>query len=103
MEKRTYYLQRLKPHQRYSLSRYFMIEAENIPVEGFLQAREKQAELNAAFPKRAFKRPPGSGRKKAEDPTVPVTIRLRGSVLGRLPQDASERNAAIVAVIEQNF
>lgn len=103
MKKQTYYLSRSAPHRRYSLSRYALHDAENIPVEGFYAAREKQAELNAGFPKRAFQRPPGSGKKKADDPTYPVTIRVKQSVLDRMPQDASKRNAAIVAVIEKNL
>lgn len=47
--------------------------------------------------------PKTGGRKKGADPTFPVTVRLKKSTLEKLPADARERNAAIVAVIEQNF
>lgn len=77
-----------------------------IPVETYIGARVRQAELNAALPTPAngFKtRPAGSGRKKSGDPTFPVTIRLRRSVLDRLPGDSYERNAAIVAAVEKTL
>ena len=77
-----------------------------IPVETYTGARAMQAELNAALPAPAngFKtRPAGSGRKKSDDPTFPVTIRLRRSVLDRLPSDSYERNAAIVEAVEKSI
>lgn len=102
---RQYYLVRWKPHQRYTLERIAPTGAECIPVMGYIPARQKQKELNATLPAKRNgwkpgERPAGSGRKKLEDPTAPVTIRLRKSVLDRLPGDVYERNAAIVAAVE---
>lgn len=104
---RTYYLVRWKPHQRYTLEKIAPTGAECIPVMGAVPARQLQKELNAAIPRKRNgwkpgERPAGSGRKKLEDPTAPVTIRLRKSVLDRLPGDVYERNAAIVAAVEKS-
>lgn len=100
---RTYYLTKVRAG-RYTIRRTPSPGA--IPVETYTGARAKQAELNAALPAPAngFKtRPAGSGRKKSDDPTFPVTIRLRRSVLDRLPGDSYERNAAIVAAVEKSI
>lgn len=105
---RTYYLVRWKPHQRYRLEKIAPTGAECIPVMGAVPARQLQKELNASIPRKRNgwkpgERPAGSGRKKLADPTEPVTIRLRKSVLERLPQDSRERNAAIVEAVEKSL
>lgn len=100
---KTYYLVKARAG-RYTIRRTPSPGA--IPVKTYTGARAMQAELNAALPAPAngFKsRPAGSGRKKLEDPTFPVTIRLRRSVLDRLPGDVYERNAAIVAAVEKSI
>lgn len=76
-----------------------------IPVETYTGARAKQAELNVALPAPAngFKtRPAGSGRKKSDDPTHPVTLRIPESVLNLYPKDVQERNRRMVAAIANN-
>lgn len=101
--KKTYYLTPARAG-RYTIRR--TPSPGSIPVETYTGARTMQAKLNAARPAPAngFKtRPAGSGRKKSDDPTFPVTIRLRRSVLDRLPGDSYERNAAIVAAVEKSI
>ena len=112
---RTYYLTRWKPTELYTLNQFPGDEnqgAENIPVMGHHAARAMQRELNDRIraernlpPHPGFKRgerPPGR-KPKLADPTEPVTIRLRKSVLDRLPGDVYERNAAIVAAVEKSL
>lgn len=105
---KTFYLCRPGPGRAYTVQSQPVPGAECIPVMGAKPARELQKELNASLPRKRNgwkpgERPAGSGRKKLEDPTAPVTIRLRKSVLDRLPGDVYERNAAIVAAVEKSL
>ena len=104
---KTFYLCRPGPGRAYTVQSQPVPGAECIPVMGYIPARKKQRELNAALPAKRNgwqpgERPAGSGRKKLKDPTAPVTIRLRKSVLDRLPGNVYERNAAIVAAVEKS-
>lgn len=100
--KKTYYLTKARAG-RYTIRRTPSPGA--IPVETAEGARAMQKELNAALPAPAngFKtRPAGSGRKKSDDPTHPVTLRIPESVLNLYPKDVQERNRRMVAAIANN-
>lgn len=101
---KQFFVCRPAPGRAYTVQSQPVQGAECIPVMGAKPARELQKELNAALPRKRNgwqpgERPPGSGRKKLEIPTRPVTLRISEDVLALYPEDVYERNREMVAAI----